>query len=77
MADTMSIKINVDTINDGDAYFVRAEIDAHTISIQGPFPDLQSAQKLKAEQLATREKLSGALEEQLRHALATWTQHRS
>jgi hypothetical protein len=77
MADKMSIKINVDTFNEDDAYFVRTEIDAHTVSIQGPFPDLQSAQRLKAEQLATREKVSETLEERLRHALSTWTQHRS
>ena len=41
MVDKMSIKINVDTFNDGDAYFVRTEIDAHTVSMQGPFTDLQ------------------------------------
>jgi len=77
MADTMSIKINVDTITEGDAFFVRMEVDAHTLSIQGPFPDLQSAQRLKAEQLAAREKVTEALKQHLQQALATWTQHRS
>jgi hypothetical protein len=77
MADKMSIQINVDTVIDGDAFFVRTEIDAHAVNVQGPFPDLQSAQRLKAEQLAAREKVTETLEEHLRHALSTWKQHRS
>ena len=68
MSDRTMIEINVDTFTDGDGYFVRTEIDARSVSIHGPFPDLQSAQKLKAEHLASRESLSEALKEQLRRA---------
>jgi hypothetical protein len=68
MTDQTKIQINVDTFSEGDAYFVRTEIDAHSVSIHGPFPDLTSAQRLKAEQLASREKVSEGLKEQLRRA---------
>jgi hypothetical protein len=71
MTDQTTIQINVDTFSENDAYFVRTEIDARSVTIQGPFPDLSSAQKLKAEQLASREKVSEALKEHLRHATAT------
>ena len=68
MADQTTIQINVDTFSEGEGFFVRTEIDARSVSIRGPFPDLQSAQRLKAEQLAGREKVSEALKEHLRHA---------
>jgi hypothetical protein len=68
MADQTTIQINVDTFSEGDGFFVRTEIDARSVSIRGPFPDLQSAQRLKAEQLASREKVSEALKEHLRQA---------
>ena len=68
MADQTTIQINVDTFSEGDGFFVRTEIDARSVSIRGPFPDLQSAQRLKAEQLASRDKVSEALKEQLRQA---------
>ena len=68
MADHTTIQINVDTFSEGDGYFVRTEIDARSVSIRGPFPDLQSAQRLKAEQLASRDKVSEALKEHLRQA---------
>jgi len=68
MADQTTIQINVDTFSEGDGFFVRTEIDARSVSIQGPFPDLQSAQRLKAEQLASRDKVSEALKEHLRQA---------
>jgi hypothetical protein len=68
MADHTTIQINVDTFSEGDGFFVRTEIDARSVSIRGPFPDLQSAQRLKAEQLASRDKVSEALKEHLRQA---------
>jgi hypothetical protein len=71
MADQTTIQINVDTFSEGDAFFVRTEIDARAVSIRGPFPDQQSAQRHKAEQLASREKVSEALKEHLRHATST------
>jgi hypothetical protein len=60
-----------DTFSDGEGYFVRTEIEARCVSISGPFPDLQAAQALKAHRLANREKVSAALEEQLRRAIST------
>ena len=71
MTDKTTIEINVDTFSDGDSYFVRTEIEARSVNIYGPFPDLQTAQKLKADQLANREKVSEALKEQLRRAILT------
>jgi hypothetical protein len=70
MTDKTTIEINVDTFSDGDAYFVRTEIDARSVSIHGPFPDPQTAQKLNADQLANRERVSEAVKEHLRHAIS-------
>jgi hypothetical protein len=71
MTDKTTIEMNVDTFGDGAGYFVRTEIETRSVSISGPFPDLQSAQALKAHRLASREKVSAALEEQLRRAVST------
>jgi hypothetical protein len=71
MTDKTMIEINVDTFSDGDGYFVRTEIETRCVSVSGPFPDLQSAQALKAHRLANREKVSAALEEQLRRTIST------
>jgi hypothetical protein len=57
MTEQTTVQINVDTFSEGDVYFVRTEI-------------LQSAQKLKAEQLAGREKVSEALKEQIQRAIS-------
>ena len=56
MTDKTAIEMNVDTFSDGEGYFVRTEIEARSVSISGPFPDLQAAQALKAHRLANREK---------------------
>ena len=73
MTDKTTIEINVDTFSDGDGYFVRTEIEARSVSISGPFPDLAAAQGHKAHRLANRQKVSAALEEQLRRAISTWS----
>ena len=52
MTDKTTIQTNVDTFNDGGSYFVRAEIEARSVNIHGPYPDLQTAQKLQADQTA-------------------------
>ena len=71
MTDKTMIEINVDTFSDGDGYFVRTEIEARSVNIYGPLPDLQTAQKLKADHLANREKVAEALKDQLRRVIAT------
>ena len=68
MADQASVQINVDTFSDGEGYFVRTEIDTHSVRICGPFPDLASAQKLKTDQLASRKQVSDALRASLSDA---------
>jgi hypothetical protein len=65
MNDNTTIEINADTFCDGNSYFVRTEIAARSVNVHGPFPDHQTAQKLKAGQLASRAKVSEALNEQL------------
>lgn len=57
--------MNVDTFSEGNGFYVRTEIEARSVRIHGPFPDLQSAQKLKADQLAKREQIAEALREGL------------
>ena len=71
MTDKTMIEINVDTLSEGDGYFVRTEVEARSVNIYGPFSDLQTAQKLKADQLANREKVSEALKQQIRNAVST------
>ena len=71
MTDKTMIEINVDTFSDGDGYFVRTEIEARSVNIYGPLPDLQTAQKLKSDHLANREKVAEALKDQLRRVIAT------
>lgn len=68
MTDKTTVQANVDTFNDGGSYFVRTEIEARSVNIHGPFPDLQSAQKLQAHQSAHLKEASEALKEQLRRA---------
>jgi hypothetical protein len=71
MTDKVMIVINVDTFADGAAYFVRTEIDAHYVTIHGPFPDQQTAQKLKADQVASRETMSETLSKHIEHAASS------
>jgi hypothetical protein len=70
MADQTSIQINVDTFSDGAGYFVRTEIETRSVSIRGPLPDLETAQKLKADQLANRENVADTLRRSLSDAAA-------
>ena len=77
MTDTAKIDINVDTFSDGGSYFVRTEIEARSVAIRGPFPDLQTAQAQKADQLDSSKKTSAALQEQLQHATASLVAKRS
>jgi hypothetical protein len=37
MTDQTTIQINVETFGYGNGYFVRAEIDAHSVDVQRPF----------------------------------------
>jgi hypothetical protein len=69
MTDKTTVQTNVDTFNDGGSYFVRTEIEARSVNIHGPFPDLQSAQKLQAHHTACLKETSEALREQLRRAI--------
>jgi hypothetical protein len=68
MTDNTAIQINVDTFSDSGGHFVRTEIEVRSVTIHGPFPDPQTAQKLKADQLAHRAKAAEAIEEHLRQA---------
>ncbi len=52
MSDKATVSTSVDTFNDGDAYYVRTEIEARLVSIHGPFPDSDTAKRLQAEQSA-------------------------
>jgi hypothetical protein len=71
MTDKTTIQTNVDTFNDGGSYFVRAEIEARSVNIHGPYPDLQTAQKLQADQAAYLKQTSETLKEQLRRATSS------
>jgi hypothetical protein len=52
MSDKATVSTSVDTFNDGGSYYVRTEIEARLVSIHGPFPDLDTAKRLQAEQAA-------------------------
>ena len=70
MTEDIDVKINVDTLMDGDQYFVRTEIETRSVTIHGPFPDLQKAQKLKAEQIEHRSKAIDAIKQSLRQTVS-------
>jgi hypothetical protein len=71
MSGTPRVDASVDTFNDGNGFFVRTEIEARAVAIDGPFPDLQTAQRLQADQLAYVKQASQALKEQLQKATAS------
>jgi hypothetical protein len=71
MSGTPRVDASVDTFNDGNGFFVRTEIEARAVAIGGPFPDLQTAQRLQADQLAYVKQASQALKEQLQKATAS------
>ncbi len=71
MSGTPRVDASVDTFNDGNGFFVRTEIEARAVSIDGPFPDLQTAQRLQADQLAYVKQASQAIKEQLQKATAS------
>jgi hypothetical protein len=52
MSDKATVSTSVDTFNDGGSYYVRTEIEARLVGIHGPFPDLDTAKRLQAEQAA-------------------------
>jgi hypothetical protein len=70
MSDKTTVATNVDTFNDGGSYFVRTEVEARSVNIHGPFPDLSSAQKRQADLTAHLKQTSVALKEQLQRATA-------
>ena len=70
MTDTAKTEIHVDTFSEGSGFFVRTEINARSVGIRGPFADMQSAQKMKADQLASLQQASAKLEEDLRRAMS-------
>jgi hypothetical protein len=65
MTDKTTVSTNVDTFNDGGGYFVRTELEARLVSIQGPFADLETAKRLQAEQAAYVKSAGEAFKEQL------------
>jgi hypothetical protein len=71
MADKTTVSTNVDTFNDGGSYFVRTEIEARLVSIHGPFPDLETAKKLQADQTAYVKTAGEGLKEQLLRTAST------
>ena len=68
MADKTTVSTNVDTFNEGGSYFVRTEIEARLVSIHGPFPDLETAQRLQVEQTAHVKAAGEGFKEQLQRA---------
>jgi hypothetical protein len=68
MSDKTTISTNVDTFNDGGSYFVRTEIEARLVSIHGPFPSLETAKKLQADQTAYVKTAGEGFKEQLQRA---------
>src|SRR5262245_47159536 len=73
MTEDIDVKINVDTLMDGDQYFVRTEIETRSVTIHGPFPDLQMAQKLKAEQIGERSNAIEAIKRNLHETVSRLT----
>jgi hypothetical protein len=77
MPDNTTIEINVDTFSEAEGYFVRTEASTRWVGVRGPFADLQTAQKQKADQLASSKQASAALEQELRRVMAAMATPRS
>jgi hypothetical protein len=71
MTDKTTVSTNVDTFNDGGSYFVRTEIEARLVSIHGPFPNLETAKKLQADQTAYVKTAGEGFKDQLRRTAST------
>jgi len=77
MSDNTTIEIYVDTFSEGGGYFVRTEATTRWVGVRGPFADLQTAQQQKADQLASTEQASAALEQDLQRVTAAMAVPRS
>jgi hypothetical protein len=71
MTGNAKVEINADTFSEGNSYFVRTEINARSVGVHGPFTDMESAQRMKADYLGSSKQTSAALEEQLVRAMST------
>jgi hypothetical protein len=71
MSDKTTVSTNVDTFNEGDGFYVRTEIEARLVSIHGPFPDLDTAKQLQAEQAAYVKGAGETFKAQLQSTAAT------
>jgi hypothetical protein len=71
MSEKTTVSTNVDTFNEGGSYYVRTEIEARLVSIHGPFPDLDTAKRLQADQAAYVKSAGEAFKEQLQGTAAT------
>src|SRR5262249_61154562 len=70
MSDKTTVSTNVDTFNDGGSYYVRTEIEARLVSIHGPFPGLDTAKRLQAQQTAYVKSAGEGVKHQLEGAAA-------
>lgn len=77
MPDNTTIEIYVDTFSEGGGYFVRTEANTRWVGVRGPFADLQTAQKQKADQLASSKQASAALEQELQRVMGAMAVPRS
>jgi hypothetical protein len=65
MSGKATVSTSVDNFNDGGSYYVRTEIEARLVSIHGPFPDLDTAKKVQADQAAYVRTAGEAFKQQL------------
>lgn len=77
MPDNTTIEIYVDTFSEGGGYFVRTEANTRWVGVRGPFTDLQTAQRQKADQLASSKQASAALEQELQRVMGAMAVPRS
>ncbi len=77
MPDNTTIEIYVDTFSEGGGYFVRTEANTRWVGVRGPFADLQTAQRQKADQLASSKQASAALEQELQRVMGAMAVPRS
>lgn len=66
MADSTTVSTNVDIFDEGGGFYVRTEIEARLVSIQGPFADAETAKRLQADQTAYVKSAGEGLKEQLK-----------
>ena len=64
-----TIQTNVDVFSENGSYFVRTEIEARLVQVQGPVADAETAKRQQAAQIARLQAATEAIRRELQRAV--------